>query len=405
MPPKSTVVEGIPVTLQSPQPEPGEVQGTLPPGKKPTKALHKTGAPPSRWSLRMSANWWRTLEATGMTLHFMAHPRPPNPNFVRAVTCTMGTPLTEGKPKKSRDEFKMHVYTPEGYDRPENKTKRYPAVVNFHGGGFTIGAATDDARFARVVLETCEAVFISVAYRLAPEHPFPAAVEDGADALLYVIRHANELRIDPMKLATSGFSAGGNIALTAPMRLAAFLKGEGHEHETAEGDSAVDVKGAKPMPVPKHKILAAAPWYPITDYTISRAKRRASSKYPDKCLPTFFTDLFDASYLYPPDLDLRDPYLSPSRASDDQLKDGLPEDIIFYTCEWDMLLREGEDLANRLKGDKIGKRVHYKMIEGVPHGWDKSPNPVSPADQAEGLYKECCGMLKDIFQGSSGGLG
>lgn len=395
---QSTNIEGIPVLLQSTDPEPGQVQGTLPPDTKPIKAVHMTGTPPSRWSLRMSANWWRNLEAVGMTLHFRARPRPPNPNFVRPVPCTLGMPTTEGKPKKSRDTFKLHVYTPNGYDLSENKNRRYPAVINFHGGGFTIGAATDDARFARVVLETCNAVFVSVAYRLAPEHPFPAAVEDGADALLYVIRQAEDLRIDPMKLATSGFSAGGNLALTSPMRLAAYLKGEPHKDELGDDRPCItDNEGAPPEPVPDHKIVAAAPWYPITDYTISRAERRASSRRPDQSLPPMFTDLFDASYLYPPDLDLRDPYLSPFQATDEQLRDGLPNDIIFHTCEWDMLLKEGEDLAKRLQGTEIRKTVVYKMIEGVPHGWDKSPNPLTPAEQAEDLYKACCRKLKEIF--------
>src|SRR5262249_9650359 len=142
----------------------------------------------------------------------------------------------------------------------------------------------DDARFARFVVEICNAVFVSVDYRLSPEYPFPNPVDDGADALLYLAGNATELRINPHKLATSGFSAGGNIAITAPLRLA-------DEHRP------------RPPTVPDHRILALVAWYPITDYTLTRAERRATSVRPDQTIPPALTTLFDASYLYPPDLD------------------------------------------------------------------------------------------------------
>ncbi len=335
------------------------------PGKKPSKAADKTGkAPPSRTWLRISANWWRSLQCVGMALHFLAPPRPPNPDFVRTIPSTLSS--KEGS-------FALHFYLPEGYTKAVN----WPVVVNYHGGGFTIGNGTDDARFARFVLEKARAIFVSVDYRLAPEYPFPTAVEDGADALLYIVKNAVELRVDPHRLATSGFSSGGNIAITAPLRLSQIRKTEA---------------------VPDHRIVALATWYPITDYTQTREERRATAIRPEECLSPGLTDLFDASYLYPPELNLADPYLSPSKASDELLKEGIPEKVIFYTCEWDMLLHEGEELSRRLKEPPISKDVYYTLVRGVAHAWDKEPNPMKAPHTSEKLYADCCHHLKEAFK-------
>ncbi len=360
-------IQGIPVALADPKEDPG-AEAQRPRGKKLKKAVDKTGEPPSRFSLRVSAAWWRSMEYVGMSLHFLASPQPPSPTFTRSIPSTLS---------KEKGKIILHFYVPKGYEEAGSKAQ-FPAVVNFHGGGFTIGAPTDDARFARVVMETCNAIFVSVEYRLAPEYPFPTAVEDSTDAILYLIRHAGELRIDPLKLATSGFSAGGNLAITSLLRLQSQLK---------TGTA-----------VPEHEIVAVAAWYPITDYTLTRAERREISINPKKALPSFFTDLFDASYLHPPNLDLSNPFLSPSKATDEQLDQGLPKNIVFYTCEWDMLLREGEQLAARLGKAPLHKSVHYKMVPGVSHGWDKGPNPVQVAEYSEELYLECCEKLNEAFK-------
>lgn len=287
-PPTRTFIEGIPVSLVDPENDPGLEAQVAPERRNHTAANKTTSSPPSRFSLRMHAGMWRSLQYVGMTLHLMASPRPPSPSFTRSIPTTL---------YKTKGSIDLVFYAPEGYDNTDTKDsgKTYPVVVNFHGGGFVLGAASDDARFGRHVLETTGALFVSVDYRLAPEHPFPAAVEDGADALLYLIRNATELRIDPLKIATSGFSAGGNICLTSLLRL------EDYKREVKE-------KGGTPLP--DHKIVAVATWYPILDYNRSRAQRRATCKRPDQALPSNLTDLFDASYLYPTDIDLLNPYLS-----------------------------------------------------------------------------------------------
>ncbi|KAJ4288758.1 hypothetical protein N0V88_007293 [Collariella sp. IMI 366227] len=355
-------VDGIPVVnLTGPGEEPPPEQGT---DTKPLEtASDVVGPPPSRFWLRMSAGWWRSLQYAGMTLHFMAPERPPQPAFTKKIPTTIS---------KSKGKIELQFYTPKGYKEGKKSGRKYPAVINYHGGGFTIGNATDDARFARFVLEKCDAVFVSVDYRLSPEDPFPVAVEDSADALLYLIRSSADFNIDPLKLATSGFSAGGNLALTAPLCLSDHLK-------------TLQSSGTN---IPYHRIRAVATWYPVTDYTISRAVKRASCVRPDQTLPPTLTTLFDASYLFPSDLRLANPYLSPAKATDEQLAEGIPETVIFYTCEWDMLLKEGEEFAKRLEQAPIGRDVRYKMIPGVPHAWDKSPDPTKPAAFSEDLYRK-----------------
>ncbi|KAI0873535.1 Alpha/Beta hydrolase protein [Hypoxylon argillaceum] len=355
----SKVAPGIPTSTAS--------ESNLPPNEKPEVAKDKTGTPPSRLSLRLSAAWWRNLQCVGMGIHFMASPRPPNPDFTRSIPSTIS-----GRP----GEFTLQFYVPVGYE----KTNNWPAVINFHGGGFTIGSATDDARFARFITEKSKAVFVSVDYRLAPEYPFPVAVEDGVDALLYVIRNAAELRVDPNRLATSGFSAGGNIAITAPMRLHLL---------------------SQTTQIPKYEIVALATFYPITDYTLSREERRAGSVRPEATLPASLTNLFDASYLFPPELDLADPCLSPNKASDELLMKSIPNNVFFFTCEWDMLLVEGEYLARRLEQSPISKRMFYYMIRGVRHGWDKGPSPIKPPYQSEKVYRECSIRLWRVFNGDN----
>ncbi|KAI1270808.1 Alpha/Beta hydrolase protein [Xylaria sp. FL0933] len=361
------IVEGISATAPG-IPAAKRSESNLAPTEHPEVAEDKTGPPPSRFSLRVSATWWRHLQCIGMGLHFMAPPRPPNPAFTRSIPSTISD-----RP----GDFTLHFYVPPDYFN-KNETTKWPAVINFHGGGFTIGSATDDARFARFVIEKSKAVFVSVDYRLAPECPFPTAVEDGADALLYVIKNAADLRIDPNRLATSGFSAGGNIAITAPMRL--YLIGQ-------------------TTPIPEHTIVALATFYPITDYTLSREERRVNSVRPDATLPASLTNLFDASYLFPPELDVADPCLSPNKASDELLIKSIPNNVFFFTCEWDMLLSEGELLARRLEQPPISKRVFYYMVRGVRHGWDKGPSPIKPPHKSEKIYRECCTRLWRVFNG------
>ena len=85
-------------------------------------------------------------------------------------------------------------------------------VVFYHGGGFAIGDLYIYDAAARTHAIGADAIVVSVAYRLAPEHPFPAAIDDSWAALRWVGEHAHEIGGDPARIAVAGDSAGGNIA-------------------------------------------------------------------------------------------------------------------------------------------------------------------------------------------------
>ncbi|KAF2086636.1 hypothetical protein K490DRAFT_17158, partial [Saccharata proteae CBS 121410] len=356
-------------------------------------------APRARWVLHVQAQFWRVLMGIGMMLHRMASPRPPKPSFTRTVPTTVS-------PRKGT--FKMHFYVPSDYDIQKRlRDKNFPVVINFHGGGFTLGAATDDARWCKTVVDEVGAVVVSVDYRLAPEHPFPTAVEDGVDAILYLAENAVSLNIDVDRMAVSGFSSGGNMSLSVPLRLQGETHPEPHNCEAPFGmkraPASMDNIPQKALSQGRTlvnvervvKLKAIVAWYPSTDYTQTREQRRMTCVRKDQELPAVFTQLFDESYLQPPTMDKSNPYLSPGQAPASMLA-GLPDDIILFTCEWDMLLAEGERLRDRLQHE-MGKKVHYTCVPGVPHGWDKAPNPLKPTPGVQGYYLKACEQLRRIF--------
>jgi len=99
----------------------------------------------------------------------------------------------------------VRIYTPEG-DGP------FPIVVYFHGGGFVVGDLDTQDMIARGLAAGAASIVVSVAYRLAPEHKFPAAPEDAWAATQWVAAHAAEIGGDPTRLAVAGDSAGGVLA-------------------------------------------------------------------------------------------------------------------------------------------------------------------------------------------------
>jgi putative ergosteryl-3beta-O-L-aspartate hydrolase len=400
----------------------------------------------ARWLLYMKAAIWRALMAIGMKFHHFAEPKPPRPNFKIVIPSRLS-------PRGGT--FKLVFYVPDTYlTSPDGY--RFPVVVNFHGGGFTLGTGTDDARWASTVIHQVDAVFVSVEYRLAPEYPFSVGVEDGTDAVMYLASHAEELHLDPHRMALSGFSAGGNFAFTVPLMLHDLQTDAGkrtlHEPNLPRPSSRHSARPASshlhlpmhmhtgtsaaastlslpqrpeltnPMSsssvlklsdleptaleiaqqVPDLTLKAIVSFYPPTDFRSSRKDKRATNPAPEKNLPPMLTNLFDESYMYPAsNIDLCDPYLSPAAASDAQLASAYPSDIILYTCEYDMLNVEGIAFGERLKSPAIGKTVHGGEVKAVVHGFDKKPNPIAFPKSADRCYSEACAELKKIFGGRS----
>jgi len=113
----------------------------------------------------------------------------------REVTGPEGTPAVP-----------VRVYRPEGRDG------LLPGLLTIHGGGFVLGSIDMEHAGAAQIAGAVGAVVVSVEYRLAPEHPFPAGVEDCYAALVWLAGHAAELGVDPDRIGVAGQSAGGGLA-------------------------------------------------------------------------------------------------------------------------------------------------------------------------------------------------
>ena len=100
----------------------------------------------------------------------------------------------------------VRVYAPAG------RGEVLPGLVYIHGGGFVIGSVDGDDARTREIAAAAEAVVVSVEYRLAPEHPFPAGLRDCFAVLTYLAKNAAELGIDPRHIGVAGNSAGGGLA-------------------------------------------------------------------------------------------------------------------------------------------------------------------------------------------------
>ncbi len=106
----------------------------------------------------------------------------------------------------------LRLYEPKLSPEQRAGSSGLPLLLFFHGGGFTIGSIVTHDHVCRMFARDAPCLVISVDYRLAPEAPFPAAVNDAWDALQWVFGHAHELNIDPNRIAIGGDSAGGNLA-------------------------------------------------------------------------------------------------------------------------------------------------------------------------------------------------
>jgi acetyl esterase len=102
----------------------------------------------------------------------------------------------------------MRQYSP----RPHGWAEPMPALLYFHGGGFTIGSIDTHDRICRMLAADADCLVFSVDYRLAPEHPFPAAVDDAFDSLHWLLAQADALGVDRQRIAVGGDSAGGTLA-------------------------------------------------------------------------------------------------------------------------------------------------------------------------------------------------
>ncbi|WWC71240.1 uncharacterized protein I206_105193 [Kwoniella pini CBS 10737] len=330
----------------------------------------KSNSIPSKWSLLLQAKLLRQAGSLGLSLlqMYYAPPIVPSPNKTIYIDSIFGD--IENQSKKS---IRLDIYFPkeEEEDKEENyKLKSKPCLINFHGGGFVIGQGTDDSLFAKMSIEKSKFIFITVSYRLSPEFPFPIPIEDCLSSIIYIGNNLKDLNINEDKILLSGFSAGGNLALSC-LNILNSLKTNSNEWGYKNS--------LKNQIIPKIKGIIL--FYPSLNYNISREEKIKNMIKPENALPTNLTRLFDFSYLpgnYKNgntliEIDRKDIRISPVLASDDLLN-SLPP-VWITICEYDMLRQEGLDFVNKLKS--LNKEVEFSEVKGEKHGWDK-PLPITP---------------------------
>lgn len=133
-------------------------------------------------------------------------PKPKVPGDVR---------IAEHRLPRTSGEAGVRVLT---FERSATTAGRRPAMLWLHGGGYVMGEPEQDMALVGRILDRLDAVIVSVDYRLAPEHPFPAALDDAYAALAWLADRAPELRVDPARTAIGGQSAGGGLAAALVQR-------------------------------------------------------------------------------------------------------------------------------------------------------------------------------------------
>jgi acetyl esterase len=242
------------------------------------------------------------------------------------------------------------LYVPHGAPPPPR-----PMLVYFHGGGWMVGdLETHDSAY-RFLAAHSGAAILSPTYRLAPEHPFPAAVEDAREAWLWAFRLAGELGADPTRIAVGGDSAGGNLAAGVAIAMR-------------------DAGG----PRPAMQLLI----YPAAEAIDPLPSRRIYSEGP--FIKQSDIDYCERAYL--PDKKMGyDPYASLLRAPD---LSHLPPAYV-ATAGFDPIRDEAEALAERMRaeGTRVALRRHPRLVHTFANLTDVSRSSRAAMLEAAGALR------------------
>ncbi len=206
-----------------------------------------------------------------------------------------------------------------------------PALIYFHGGGLIAGTLETHDGICRSLANASGCRVVAVDYRLAPEHPFPAAIEDGCAATCWVANHSEELQIDPQRLVIGGDSAGATLAAVVCQMTAVAREAR-----------------------PALQFLLC----PLMDSGADTTSRR---RFAEGYLLDAATLAHDLRHYLPPGADPADPRISPLRA---RHLEGLPPACI-HTAEFDPVCDEGRDYAERLR--RAGVATLYRCHSGMIH--------------------------------------
>jgi len=233
-------------------------------------------------------------------------------------------------PGSEGNRIPVRIYWPDGWSESSDPA---PGLILYHGGGWVMGTLNLYDSLARSLANAGSCIVVSVDYRLAPEHRFPAAAEDSHSAAVDISRNAEALGIDPQRLYVCGDSAGGNLAVVVSLM--------------ARDRRSVRIAG---------QILV----YPIADcdFETQSYHENAEGYFLTRAAMQYFWDQYA-----PAATDRAHPYASPLKA--DSLA-GLPPAWVM-TAGYDPLRDEGEALAARLQKD--GVTTHLEQFQGQIHGF------------------------------------
>jgi len=246
--------------------------------------------------------------------------------------------------------------------RPPKVTGTLPAILYMHGGGWVLGNANTHDRLVRELAVGAEAAVVFVEYDRSPEAHYPVAIEQGYATAQWIVREGSDNGLDPNRLAVAGESVGG--CMTAALALMAKERG--------------DVR-----------FVQQSMWYPVTDAAMD------TESYEDFAEGYFLTAegmawFWDA---YVPDVERRsEPFASPLRASDEQLR-GLPPAFVIVD-EADVLRDEGEAYAARLRA--AGVPVTTVRYDGITHDF-MMLNPLSNTHATRAAVAQASSILRDAL--------
>ncbi len=234
----------------------------------------------------------------------------------------------------------------------------HPVLLFIHGGGWVRGSLDGVDAKCRAIANRSGVLVVSVDYRLAPEHPFPAAVEDCIAALRWIHEYADTISADPTRCAVGGMSAGGNLTAV----LSRWAR--------SRSDVSID-----------YQLLLN----PVTDYEPDNESYETFDRafWRDLCPPGaggYPLSLEDMTWYWRrylrSDLDAANPHVSPLRASD---VSGVPPATV-VTSELDPLRDEGREYADRLAA--AGVPVEHFEYEGAFHSYVALFSDLEGADAA-----------------------
>ncbi|MGD0288413.1 MAG: alpha/beta hydrolase [Candidatus Binataceae bacterium] len=238
-------------------------------------------------------------------------------------------------------DISIRIYTPSG-------TGPFGALVYLHGGGWVVGSIEMTDQPCRMITNAAGCVTVSVDYRLAPEHKFPAGPEDCYAATKWVAENSTKIDCDARRIAVGGTSAGANLA-SATALMARDRGGPEIAYQLL-----VYPATRRELHTPSHSQFATDGYY-----ILSRADM----------------EWFWGHYLAS-DADAVNPYACPARA---RTLAGLPPALVI-TAEFDPLRDEGEAYAARLREE--GVATVLKRYDGVTHGFFGMPSVVEKSRSA-----------------------